>query len=286
MCPPKYYNVDYEINPHMEGNVNKVDTELAKEQWTTFFNLLSQYAIVQLVKPIKGLPDMVFTANAGTYIPVIDTFIVSSFFHPERQGESLHFRNYAQEYMNVSHLVDFSRKPQPFLWEGDGDVIRDGNTQFVGCGSRSRLEGHLLVEKLWKTLDGTTKTEKVDTIILFLRDPRFYHLDTCFSVIKTEKVTVILYYPDAFSPNSVRAIKEYGVRNNVVVLPITEAEAMMFTCNNVQAGKGLFFPLTTQRIVDLFEAFGFEVHTLNFSEFLKAGGAARCLTLNITRQPK
>ena len=286
MCAPKYFNVSYEINPHMEGNVNKVDTDLAQQQWLTLFNTLSQYAVVHLARPREGLPDMVFTANAGTYIPAIDTFLVSSFSHQERRGESRYWREYAFDEMDCANIIDFSRITRPFKWEGDGDVIRDGNTQFVGCGSRSQIEGHLLVEQLWKKLDGTSNTENVQTIPLFLRDPRFYHLDTCFSVITKGNVKIILYYPDAFSPNSVRQIKEYGVKNNVIVLPVSEEEAMMFTCNNVQAGNGLIFPLTTQRIVDVFEAFGFTVHTLNLSEFLKSGGAARCLTLNITKQPK
>ena len=42
-----------------------------------------------LVDPQPGLPDMVFTANAG--LERNGTVLLSSFYHPERRGEEHYF---------------------------------------------------------------------------------------------------------------------------------------------------------------------------------------------------
>ena len=65
MCAPDHYDVDYVINPWMEGNVHKSSRDRAVQQWQGLFQVLKDRAIVELVKPEKGVPDMVFTANAG-----------------------------------------------------------------------------------------------------------------------------------------------------------------------------------------------------------------------------
>lgn len=65
MCPPDHYDVDYVINPWMEGNIHKSSQERAVEQWKKLHQTIKECAIVDLVKPAKGWPDMVFTANAG-----------------------------------------------------------------------------------------------------------------------------------------------------------------------------------------------------------------------------
>src|SRR6266852_4206235 len=95
MCPPTLYDVNYIINPWMAGNVNRSSRERATEQWKVLHGALAQIADVLLVEPQPGSPDMVFTANAGL---VFDGKVaLSSFYHPERQGEEPHFRRWFQE---------------------------------------------------------------------------------------------------------------------------------------------------------------------------------------------
>ncbi|KJH44645.1 hypothetical protein DICVIV_09333 [Dictyocaulus viviparus] len=88
MVPPKYFTVEYMINPWMKGTVNK---QKAYEQWsflkstiekegveglTKLHNLtlaslvkyvLAKYPIfmVLILEPTPGLPDQVFVCNAG-----------------------------------------------------------------------------------------------------------------------------------------------------------------------------------------------------------------------------
>src|SRR5437763_15654880 len=65
MCPPDYFGVFYEINPWMHTE-NVADRDLAQEQWHHLVaNLRRAGATVKMMEPVKSLPDLVFTANAG-----------------------------------------------------------------------------------------------------------------------------------------------------------------------------------------------------------------------------
>ena len=76
----------------MEGNVHLASRERAATQWEQLYDAVRQCATVELVEPRAGSPDMVFTANAGL---VHDGVVaLSSFRHPERQGEEPHFRKW------------------------------------------------------------------------------------------------------------------------------------------------------------------------------------------------
>ena len=86
MCEPRFFEVCYVINPWMEGNQGKVNKETAKQQWENLYGILSGLASVSLIEPVAGLPDMVFTANAG--LVRNKEVIVPSFRHAERQPEA------------------------------------------------------------------------------------------------------------------------------------------------------------------------------------------------------
>ena len=58
MCAPNHYDVDYVINPWMEGNIHKSSRDRAAEQWEGLYKVLKENAIVDLVEPQQGWPDM------------------------------------------------------------------------------------------------------------------------------------------------------------------------------------------------------------------------------------
>src|SRR5260370_8240150 len=63
MCPPDYFGVFYEINPWMDRE-NRPDFELAIEQWHNLVaNLRRAAAKVEMIEPLKDLPDMLFVPN-------------------------------------------------------------------------------------------------------------------------------------------------------------------------------------------------------------------------------
>ena len=65
LCPPVFYDVKYSINPWMKGE--NVNNALAMQQWFQLKNTLHHMGIkIHLIDQHPDLPDMVFTANAGT----------------------------------------------------------------------------------------------------------------------------------------------------------------------------------------------------------------------------
>jgi N-dimethylarginine dimethylaminohydrolase len=92
MCSPDHYDVDYVINPWMEGNIHRSSQNRAAEQWQKLYHVIKDNAVVDLVDPAKGWPDMVFTANAGLVLD--QTVVLSRFYHKERQGEEPYFKKW------------------------------------------------------------------------------------------------------------------------------------------------------------------------------------------------
>lgn len=86
MCRPTFFTVDYTINPWMDP-ARPTDTDLAVRQWERLCTTYRRLGhTVELIEPLPGLPDMVYTANGAT---VLDgRALVATFRHPERAGES------------------------------------------------------------------------------------------------------------------------------------------------------------------------------------------------------
>ncbi|HEY5139273.1 MAG TPA: hypothetical protein VIJ25_08165, partial [Methylococcales bacterium] len=131
MCEPSFFEVCYVINPWMEGNLGKVNKALARKQWQNLYDIVARLASVSLIEPVEGLPDMVFTANAGLVHD--NDVIVSSFLHAERQPEAKHFEKYFS-----SHDYRVHRLQQDTIFEGAGDALFDScGSLWVGSGIRS-----------------------------------------------------------------------------------------------------------------------------------------------------
>ncbi|MGI0493264.1 TIGR00300 family protein [Alkalinema pantanalense CENA528] len=270
MCAPHHYDVDYVINPWMEGNVHRSSRDLAEEQWNQLYQVLKNYATVDLVPPQQGWPDMVFTANAGLVLG--NVAVLSRFFHPERQGEEPYFQNWFAENGFQVHTL-----PKSLPFEGAGDALFDraGGWLWAGYGFRSELDAHPYLAK-W--LD-------VEVLSLRLIDRRFYHLDTCFCPLTDG---YLLYYPPAFDTYSNRLIELRVPADKRIA--IDEVDAINFACNAVnvdtfQNGKLERILVMNQASTGLKQILhdrGFTVIETPLTEFLKAGGAAKCLTLKVT----
>jgi hypothetical protein len=90
VCPPDYFSIDYEINPWMRRS-NVVAPERAIQQWHRLMEVLERDigTVLERMKPVAGLPDLVFTANAG--VVVGRKAVPSRFRYPERQREEAHY---------------------------------------------------------------------------------------------------------------------------------------------------------------------------------------------------
>ncbi|MEO1520386.1 MAG: TIGR00300 family protein [Cyanobacteria bacterium J06633_2] len=262
MCPPHHYDVDYVINPWMEGNIHRSSRDLAETQWNRLYQVLTEYTQVDLVKPQQGWPDMVFTANAGLVLG--DQVVLSRFFHPERQGEEPYFKEWFQEQGYTVHELP---KGLPFEGAGDALLDREGRWLWAGYGFRSELDAHPYLAD-WL---------QIEVLSLRLTDERFYHLDTCFCPLTDG---YLLYYPPAFDAYSNRLIEMRVSESKRIV--VDEIDAVNFACNAVNVDRTIVMNQVSaglkQRIADQ----GFTVIETPLNEFLKAGGAAKCLTLRVT----
>src|SRR5262245_52389747 len=86
MCPPDHYGIEYEINPWMSRSRGS-DAPRAHKQWRGLYETLRGLGVeVELLQPQPGLPDLVFTANAGLVFG--KRFFSSRFRHEVRARES------------------------------------------------------------------------------------------------------------------------------------------------------------------------------------------------------
>ncbi|MEN9202365.1 MAG: TIGR00300 family protein [Thermostichus sp. DG_1_6_bins_120] len=262
MCPPDYYEVDYVINPWMAGNVHRCSRERAMQQWQALYRHLCQRAKVHLVDPVQGWPDMVFTANAGLILG--STVVLSRFYHPERQGEQPHFKAWFEKQGYTVYEL-----PPALAFEGAGDALLDraGRWLWAGYGFRSMLESHPYLAK-WL---------EIEVLSLRLVDERFYHLDTCFCPLSEG---YLLYYPPAFDTYSNRLIEMRVPPEKRI--PIQEADAIQFACNAVDVNGTILVNWVSPELEATLQERGFTVLQTELTEFLKAGGAAKCLTLRLT----
>jgi len=262
MCPPDHYDVDYVINPWMEGNIHKSSRDHAVDQWQKLHHVIKDHAIVDLVQPQKGVPDMVFTANAGLVLG--DNVVLSRFYHKERQGEEPYFK---QWFESQGYTVYELPKDLPFEGAGDALLDREGRWLWAGYGFRSELDSHPYIAK-W--LD-------IEVISLRLMDERFYHLDTCFCPLSGG---YLLYYPPAFDSYSNRMIEMRVAPEKRIA--IAEADAVNFACNAVNIDSVVIMNKASDNLKQRLAKAGFQVLETPLTEFLKAGGAAKCLTLRVT----
>ena len=262
MCPPDLYEVDYVINPWMEGNIHKSSREMAIEQWRGLNQILQKRAEVEQITPQSGLPDMVFTANAG--VTVGRRFVLSRFLYRERQGEEEHFRTWFKK-----HGFEVFELPPDLPFEGAGDALLDraGACLWAGYGFRSELDSHPYLAR-W--LD-------IEVLSLRLIDPRFYHLDTCFCPLEDGW---LLYYPQAFDAYSNRLIEQRVPADKRIA--VGEADAVRFACNAVNLGRSIVVNETSTELQARLATAGFQLIQTPLHEFIKSGGAAKCLTLRLT----
>jgi ornithine--oxo-acid transaminase len=112
---------------------------------------------------------------------------------------------------------------------------------------------------------------------LHLIDPRFYHLDTCFAPLEGG---FIMYFPDAFDHLSLHRIEAFYPPEKRII--VREADAVCFACNAINVGRTIILNKISSKLSDQLELLGFTVIQVALSEFLKAGGAAKCLVMKLS----
>ncbi len=257
MCPPDYFGIEYEINPWMSRS-RQSDSELARNQWQGLHDLLVELGVkVELMTPQPGLPDLVFTANAGLIWH--DKVFLARFRHAARQGEVEHDRDWFRSY--GLQPIDL---PDVWKFEGAGDALFCGDTLYAGYLIRSDVHA-----MQWVAAEMNCRV-----IPLQLVDDRYYHLDTCFCPVDA---TTAIWLPEAFDAYGQKAIADLIPR----LIAVDSEEATRFACNAVVVGRHVVLNTGCQKLEDQLREIGYEPHATELGEFIKSGGSAKCLTLRL-----
>ena len=262
MCAPRHFEVAYVINPWMEGNIARGSNPAATAQWQALLALLRRYADVDCISAEPGVPDLVFTANAGLVLG--RQVLLSAFRHAERQPEEAYFSRWFSR-----HGFEVLTLPAGVYFEGAGDALFDRRLPilWMGHGHRTDEAAAAFIASLFD----------VDVVPLQLVDPHFYHLDTCLCPLERG---ALLYYPDAFdraSQERIAALVPPELR-----IAVDAVDAAAFACNAVNCGRHVVMNQASGALARTLAALGYQLHQTPLSEFMKAGGSAKCLTLKLS----
>jgi len=275
MCRPDHFAVSYAINPWMDPTGWARDQRAhaaAARQWEALHGkLIALGATVELVPPVGGLPDLVFTANGAV---VLDRqVLLARFRHPERQREEGHFEA-AFRALQAHGLVDGIRKlPDNLVLEGAGDCVWDEKRKlfWMGYGTRSDFAARRAVADVFGQ----------DVLALELADPRFYHMDTALAPLPRGEV---MYLPGAFTAAGNGAVRDRVAFHDRIAIAFDDARR--FAANTVCLGDTLVMAGCGARLRGELSERGYTVVTTPLSSFLRSGGAAFCLTLRLDRESR
>ena len=264
MCPPDFFTVDYVINPWMAGNEDSLNLDRAKRQWQELRDTVAEFADVVTMGAVPDLPDMVFTANAGVVYG--DKAIASHFMPMERRPEEPIFKRWFRE--NGFQLLELDEK---IGFEGAGDCLLDrrGAWLWTGFGFRTEIEAHPVIEEYFD----------IELVSIRLTDERFYHIDTCFCPLNDG---FLMYHPPAFDYDSRIAIESRIPPHKRII--VDTFDAGNFACNAINIDDRVILHRASDPLKARLMLAGFKVHEVKLTEFLKAGGSAKCLSLRLTER--
>jgi N-dimethylarginine dimethylaminohydrolase len=272
MCRPDHFAVSYAINPWMDPTGWARDQRAhmaAVQEWNVLYHKLIELgAAVELVSPVAGVPDLVFTANAAV---VLDRrALLSRFRHAERRREEPHFEA-AFRALQARGVIDEVRKlPDGTVLEGAGDCVFDAarNLFWMGYGPRSDRDAAGAVEDMFAR----------DVVAIELADPRFYHMDTALCPLSGGEV---MYLPEAFTREGLRDIHSRVQPSDRIEIGLENGS--LLAANAVCVGRTILMSAASEALCDELRGRGYEVANTPLGSFLRSGGSAFCLTLRLDR---
>ena len=270
MTDPSCFDVCYQINPWMKPTAWRPEHLAAAQAASASLKAALQDAgaHVETIEAVRGLPDLVFPANAA--IVLDGRVLLARFLHPERQGEEAIFRTVFAR-LKARGLVDeIIDLPEGVLQEGAGDAIWDSGRGlfWAGFGQRSTRSSAAAI----------ARTFGQQVVALELASDRFYHLDTCFCPLSGGEV---LYYPDAFTDEAQATIRDRLAPAQRIEASAEEAAA--FCVNAVNLEDQLIMARAPASLRAKLQARGYRLTEIGLDPFILSGGAAYCMTLRLDR---
>ena len=274
MCAPDHFAVDYAINPWMDPARWAKDSGAlesdARREWRGLHRKLKKLgAAIELVPPVAGLPDLVFTANAA--IVMNGVALLAHFRHPERQGEEPHYERAFRELWARGAIAAVHRPPPGLITEGAGDCVWDAARQmfWMGYGPRSERAAASVVQEIFG----------IETVAVELANAHFYHMDTALSPLPRGEV---MFVPEAFTAAGLREIYDRVAPEQRIAL--APEDSKVFAANAVKLGDDIAMSSCSAALRRRLAALGYRVHTTPLGAFHRSGGSAFCLTLRLDQR--
>ena len=180
MCPPDYYGIEYEINPWMNLQRGSDSARSRAAVGALYDTLIELGVSIELLEPVQGLPDLVFTANCRAGLSRTRSS-ARGFAMASGRARRRYFESWRAS--RGFEVVNLPRSIQ--LRGGRRCPVLRRDALIAGYRFRSDVRSHQWIGE----------RSAVEVLPLELVDPRFYHLDTCFCPLAPD---LAIYYPGAF----------------------------------------------------------------------------------------
>jgi N-dimethylarginine dimethylaminohydrolase len=237
------------------------DLQLARAQWDAMVAAIEAAGgAVDVIEQRLDSPDMVYAMNLGLAVnrPGRERVVMSHMRFAERRMETP-----AADTWFATH--GFSRR----------SIGREGVGAHFEAGDAFAWRGELVVGIGPRSEELALKHLAVDLGVSVrgfrITHPGMYHMDLGFCPLDGTRAMVC---PAAYDAASAAALLDLVPEP----LVLTEEEALTFCANSVVIGRTVVMPACPDRVRAQLEDWGFEVVIVEVGEFLKGGGAIRCLT--------
>lgn len=245
MCYPVEYRPD-EV---------QIDRTLMFRQYNNFINLLTKEGVsLYFLDPFYG-KNQVYTRDVGFVID--DILFISKMTNKKRLEEYKALEKYAIE--EKLHIHRMSTEIE------GGDIILHKNLIFIGLSTRTRKEA---IEELKMHLKRHKKNYEI--IPIRFDADRMLHLDCVFNIVNEDSCIISQYVYD-------KKILESFFENYYY---INERVSLELGTNFISLGDNKIIS-ANKEVCKLLESKGVKVFFIDYSEFIKGGGAFTCTTLPI-----
>lgn len=263
LVSPDHFRVDYAINPFMDlaDQPDPVRTRAAFDALCAAIEAAG--GEVAVLPQRADSPDMVYAMNLGLFLQdapdsKAGQVVLSHMRYAERRRETTSAEAWAKGQGLRRRLIGHGGVGAHFE---AGDAFAWRGELLVGHGPRTEeLALKHLATDLEVTVRGFTITHA-----------GMYHMDLSFLPLDDTRAMVC---PAAYDEASAAALLALVPEP----LVLTEEEALTFCANSIVIGRTVLMPACPDRVRAQLEEWGFEIVLVDCGEYLKGGGAVRCLT--------
>lgn len=228
-----------------------IDYALATAQHDRYVALLGELGMIVTRLPAEpALPDAVFVEDTAVVLDEIA--VITRPGAESRRPEITTVELALRAWRDVVPILD------PGTLDG-GDVLRIGQTLFVGLSSRTNAEGARQLATFVGPFGYAVKAVEVRGCL---------HLKSAITAVND---TLVLVNPDWCDP---------GAFGKVKVIEVDPTEP--YGANVIRLKSGVIIGADYRRTIERLQSHGIPLHTVDLSELAKAEGALTCCSLIFT----